>query len=60
MGSNLVSNVLSAMKTKNIRSVVGWTDSTVKHVMTKQNPADIGSRGSLMSSVVGRPFLVNS
>ena len=29
MGSNLVSNVLSALKTENIRSVVGWTDSTV-------------------------------
>ena len=29
MGSNLVSNVLSALKTVNIRSVVEWTDSTV-------------------------------
>ena len=29
MGSNLVSNVLPTMKTENIRSVVGWTDSTV-------------------------------
>ena len=28
MGSNFVSNVLSALKTENIRSVVSWTDST--------------------------------
>lgn len=29
MGSNLVFNVLSALKTKNIRSVFGWGDSRV-------------------------------
>ena len=29
MDSNLVFNVLSALKTENIRLVVGWTDSTV-------------------------------
>ena len=29
MSSKLVSNVLSALKTENMRSVVGWTDNTV-------------------------------
>ena len=29
MGSNLISNVLSALTAENIRSVVGWTDSTL-------------------------------
>ena len=72
---------MPALKTGNIRSVVGWTDSTVvlcwlnqsesykpfvanraskikqndyikwKYVPTKQNPADIGIRGSFISKL---------
>ena len=82
MSSNLVSNVLSAPKTENRRSVVGWTDSIVvllswlnltesykpfvenkvrkikqndyikwQHAPTNNNPADIRSRGSLISKL---------
>ena len=95
MGSNLVSNVLPALKPENIRSIVGWTDNTVvlcrlnqsvnykpfvankvskikqndysewQYVPTKQNPADIGSRGSLISKLPnvwleGPSWLTNS
>ena len=95
MGSNLVSIVLSALKTEDIRSVVGWADSTVvlcwfnksesykpfapnrvskikqhdyikwQYVPTKQNPAFIGSRGSLISKLPkewweGPSWLTNS
>ena len=79
MTSNSIENVKVTLKHCNIRSVTGWTDSTVflywlnrqglykqfvantitkilqkeyikwYYVPTKQNPADIGSRGSLLS-----------
>ena len=95
MGSSLVSNALSALKTENIRSVVGWKYSTVvlcwlnqsenykpfvanrvskikqndyikrQYVQTKPNPADIGSRGFLISKLrnvwlEGPSWLTNS
>ena len=81
IASNLIENVKAAVKHCNIRSVTGWTDSTVVlywlnrrgiykqfeanrvinilekgyikwyYVPTKQNPGDIGSRGSLLSKI---------
>ena len=81
MASNLIENVKVALKHCNIRSITGWTDSTVVlhwlnrqglykqfvanrvtkilekeyikwyYVPIKQNPADIGSRGSLLSKI---------
>ena len=37
MGSNLVSNLLSALKTENIRSAVGWADSAVVLCLLNQS-----------------------
>ena len=81
MVSNLIENVKVALKRRNIRSITGWTDSTIVlhwlnrqglhkqfvanrvtkilekkymkwyYVPTKQNPADIRSRGSLLSKI---------
>ena len=81
MAANLATNIKAALKDLNIRSVIGWTGSTVvlhwsrdqgsckvfvenrvkkilsckfiewKYVPTKQNPADILSRGSLISKL---------
>ena len=81
MAVNLVTNIKAALKGLNIRSVTGWTESTVvlhwlrdqritkylsknrvrkilshefiewKYVPTKQNPADIGSRGNPISEL---------
>ena len=80
-GANLVQNVKSALESQNVRSVTGWTDSTVVlpwlkergyykqfvgnrvnkvrekelvnwyYVPTKENPADIVSRGSLIANI---------
>ena len=75
MACNLISNVKSALKNQNVRSVTGWTDSTVvlywlnhfvrnrvnkilerdginwQYVPTRDNPADLGSRGSLLTKI---------
>ena len=81
MACNLVSNVKSALKYRNVRYVTGWTDSTVvlywlnwqgsynqfvqngvnkilkrddinwQYVPTRDNPADLGSRGSLLTKI---------
>ena len=81
MATNLATNIKVALKDLNIRSVTGWTSSTVvshwlrdqgsykvfvenrvkkilshefiewKYVPMKQNPADIGSRGSPISKL---------
>ena len=83
MASNLIENVKAVLKRCNIRSITGWTDSTVflhwlkrqglykifvanrvskilekeyikwYYVPTKQNPADIGSRGIPLSKTPG-------
>ena len=95
MGSNLVSDVLSPLKTENIISVFRWTDNTVvlcwlkqsesykpfaanregkikqndyikwQYVLTKKSPADVESRGSLISKLTnmwleGPSWLTNS
>ena len=78
MTSNLIEDVKAVLKRCNIRSITGWTDSTVflqglykifvanrvskilekeyikwYYVPTKQNPADIGSRGIPLSKTPG-------
>ena len=82
MASNLIGNVKAALKSCHVRSISGWTDSTVVlhclnrqglykqfavnrvskilekgyikwyYVPIKQNPADIGSRGILLSKIL--------
>ena len=82
MASNLLGNVKAALKSCHVRSISGWTDSTVVlhclnrqglykqfavnrvskilekgyikwyYVPIKQNPADIGSRGILLSKIL--------
>ena len=91
MSANLVTNKKLAIQTQNVKSVTGWTDSTVVlywlnqkgnykqfvgnrvdkirekdfikwyYVPTKENPADLGSRGCLLSNIpeVERPCIVN-
>ena len=81
MSANLVTNVKLAIQNQNVKSVTGWTDSTVVlywlnqkgnykqfvgnrvdkirekdfikwyYVPTKENPADLGSRGCLLSNI---------
>ena len=81
MACNLISNVKSALKNQNVRSVTGWIDSTVvlyclneqgsynqfvrnrvnkilerndinwQYVSTRNNPADLGSWGSLLTKI---------
>ena len=82
MACNLISNMKSALKNQNVRSVIDWTDSTVvlywlneqgsynqfvrnrankilerddinwQYVPTRGNPADLGSRGSLLTKIL--------
>ena len=82
MACNLISNMKSALKNQNVRSVIDWTDSTVvlywlneqgsynqfvrnrankilerddinwQYVPTIGNPADLGSRGSLLTKIL--------
>ena len=59
IGSNLVSKVLSALKTENIRSVVGWTDSTVVSCWLNQSESYklfVANRVSKMITLSGSVF----
>ena len=81
MEANLVQNAKSALESQNVKSVTGWTDSSVVlywlnekgnykqfvrnrvnkirekefinwyYVPNKENPAEIGSRGSLIVNI---------